>query len=250
MAILLGVCAALAKMNLRLGSSFAQFMICHTHHARVHIAAFDLNLLLAFEALWIERHVTRAARRIGLTQSALSHALGRLRAQLEDPLFQRTPHGLVPTARAHELAHPIGEALALVRRAVEDGPRFSPATLQRTFTVSTTDYGELVILPALMARLAREAPGVQLNVRPTVGLGERDLLSGAHDLLSASGAPKATASAARCCSRIASRRSCAPAIQRRGAGSRSSASAPCRTCSCRHRATAPPSSTRRCARAS
>ena len=58
---------------------------------RVHIEAFDLNLLLAFDALWTERHVTRAARRVGLTQSAMSHALGRLRLQLDDPLFQPTP---------------------------------------------------------------------------------------------------------------------------------------------------------------
>ncbi len=149
----------------------------------VHIAAFDLNLLVAFDALWTERHVTRAARRIGLTQPALSHALGRLRAQLEDPLFQRTSRGLVPTGRAQLLAPAITEALALVRRAVETPPRFDPATLTRTFTIGTSDYGELVILPELAARLGREAPGVRLVVRPIIGLGERELLSGAHDLV-------------------------------------------------------------------
>jgi DNA-binding transcriptional LysR family regulator len=149
----------------------------------VHIAAFDLNLLVAFDALWTERHVTRAARRIGLTQPALSHALGRLRAQLDDPLFQRTPRGLVPTGRAQLLAPAIGEALALVRRAVETPARFDPATLTRTFTIGTSDYGELVILPELAARLGREAPGVRLAVRPLVTMGERELLSGAHDLV-------------------------------------------------------------------
>jgi DNA-binding transcriptional LysR family regulator len=156
---------------------------------RVHIEAFDLNLLLAFDALWTERHVTRAARRIGLTQSAMSHALGRLRDQLDDPLFQRTPRGLSPTARAHALAPSIGEALAIVRRAVELDARFSPAALQRTFTIGTTDYGELVLLPRLFARLQREAPGVRLVVRPVVGLGERELLSGEHDLILGVGAP-------------------------------------------------------------
>jgi len=156
----------------------------------VHVEAFDLNLLLAFDALWTERHVTRAARRIGVTQSAMSHALGRLRAQLEDPLFQTTPRGLSPTARAHAIAPSIGEALALVRRAVEEVGRFSPATLQRTFTVGTTDYGELVLLPRLFARLSREAPGVKLVVRPIVDAGARELLSGEHDLVLGVGAPQ------------------------------------------------------------
>lgn len=149
----------------------------------VHVEAFDLNLLLAFDALWTERHVTRAARRIGVTQSAMSHALRRLRAQLDDALFQATPHGLVPTARAHAIAPALAEALALVRRAVEQTTRFSPATLQRTFTIGTTDYGELVLLPRLMARLCREAPGVRLIVRPAIDSGWRELTSGEHDLV-------------------------------------------------------------------
>jgi DNA-binding transcriptional LysR family regulator len=156
----------------------------------VHIEAFDLNLLLAFDALWTERHVTRAARRIRLTQSAMSHALGRLRAQLDDPLFQPTPRGVTPTARAHALAPAIGEALAIVRRAVEEPARFSPAALERTFTVGTTDYGELVLLPRLFTRLQREAPRVRLVVRPADGTGARELLSGEHDLVLGVGAPQ------------------------------------------------------------
>src|SRR6476660_7103581 len=100
----------------------------------VHVEAFDLNLLLAFEALWTERHVTRAARRVGLTQSAMSHALGRLRAQLDDPLFSPTPRGLQPSPRAHALAPPLAEALTLVRRALALESAFSPAALNRTFT--------------------------------------------------------------------------------------------------------------------
>src|SRR5437899_980759 len=108
----------------------------------MHVEAFDLNLLLSFDALWTERHVTRAARRVGLTQSAMSHALGRLRTQFEDPLFQRTPRGLSPTARAHALAPSVTEALAIVRRAVESQTRFSAAALRRTFTIGTSDYGE------------------------------------------------------------------------------------------------------------
>ncbi len=149
----------------------------------VHVEAFDLNLLLAFDALWTERHVTRAARRVGLTQPAMSHALRRLRAQLDDPLFQPTPRGLTATARAHALAPLVAEALALVRRAVEKPRPFSPAALERTFTMGTTDYAELVLLPSLMARLSREAPRLRLAVRPMVNLGERELLAGEHDLV-------------------------------------------------------------------
>ena len=157
----------------------------------VHIEAFDLNLLLAFDAMWTERHVTRAARRIGLTQSAMSHALGRLRAQLDDPLFQTSPRGLLPTARAHALAPAIAEALGIVRRAVALDHRFVPATLERTFTVGTTDYAELVLLPRLVARLQREAPRARLVVRPIAGAGERELLSGEHDLALGVAAPQA-----------------------------------------------------------
>ncbi|HWE31338.1 MAG TPA: LysR family transcriptional regulator, partial [Polyangia bacterium] len=112
----------------------------------VHVEAFDLNLLLAFDALWTERHVTRAARRVGLTQSAMSHALGRLRAQLADPLFVPTPLGLMPTPRAHGLAAPLAEALALLRHAVQP-PELTPATLRRTFTIGSNDYGDVALLP-------------------------------------------------------------------------------------------------------
>jgi DNA-binding transcriptional LysR family regulator len=148
----------------------------------VHVEAFDLNLLLAFDALWTERHVTRAAKRVGLTQSAMSHALRRLREQLADPLFQATPRGLQPTARAHAVAPPVSEALALVRRAVARPAPFTPATLKRTFTLGTTDYGDMVLLPRLMARLVHEAPGVQLILRPVVDSGEQALVAGEHDL--------------------------------------------------------------------
>ncbi|MDB4965741.1 MAG: transcriptional regulator, LysR family [Myxococcales bacterium] len=156
----------------------------------VHVEAFDLNLLLAFEALWAERHVTRAAARVGLTQSAMSHALGRLRAQLDDPLFQPTPRGLQPTARAHALAPPLGEALALVRGAVATQAPFSPKELRRTFTIGTTDYGELAFVARLMARLVREAPDVRLSIRPVANIGGSELLSGEHDLVLGVGRPQ------------------------------------------------------------
>jgi DNA-binding transcriptional LysR family regulator len=149
----------------------------------MHVTAFDLNLLLVFDALWTERHVTRAARRVGLTQPAMSHALKRLRASFEDPLFQTTRRGLVPTTRAFALAGPLGAALATVRDAVEGGRPFTPAALQRTFTIGTSDYAELVLLPRLAAYLQRHAPGVELVVRPAASDMQRALASGEHDLV-------------------------------------------------------------------
>jgi DNA-binding transcriptional LysR family regulator len=149
----------------------------------VHAEAFDLNLLLAFDALWTERQVTRAARRVGLTQSAMSHALRRLRTQLEDPLFLSTPQGLKPTARAQALAPSLSEALALLRRVLAAPERFSPTKLRRTFTVATTDYGNMVVLPRLMQRLAAGAPGVQLIVRHLSDSSERELAAGELDIV-------------------------------------------------------------------
>src|SRR5258706_2533346 len=124
----------------------------------VHIAAFDLNLLLAFDALFSERNVTRAARRVGLSQSALSHALKRLRAQLDDRLFHAAPSGMVPTARAQAMAEPVAQALGRLREALSPPAPFSARALRRNFTVGASDYGELVILPRLVARLEKEAP--------------------------------------------------------------------------------------------
>ena len=125
----------------------------------------DLNLLRALDALLAERHVTRAATRLGITQSAASHALARLRDALGDPLLVRGPRGaMVPTARAEALAAPLGQALAALAAAIRGGARFDAATARRTFRVATGDYAELVLLPPLVARLARAAPGIDLWV--------------------------------------------------------------------------------------
>jgi DNA-binding transcriptional LysR family regulator len=149
----------------------------------VHVEAFDLNLLVAFDALWTERHVTRAARRVGLTQSAMSHALRRLRAQLDDALFIATPRGLQPTARAQAAAPPLAEALTLVRRALAAGEQFSPAAIKRTFTIATTDHGNVLVLPLLMQRLAKAASELQVVVKPLSHSSERELSAGELDLV-------------------------------------------------------------------
>lgn len=148
----------------------------------VHSAGFDWNLLLAFDALFAERNVTRAAKRIGLSQSAMSHALGRLRGQIGDPLFLSTPRGMVPTPRAIALEKPIREAVQLVRRTLESPRVFDARTEARTFTLSTTDFGALVILPPLLRELATSAPHIDLAVRPSDEESLSNLLSGEHDL--------------------------------------------------------------------
>ncbi len=156
--------------------------------AHTDIRAVNLNLLLAFDALMEERNVTRAAGAMGVTQSAMSNSLAQLRLLFEDPLFRRTPRGIEPTPRALELSEPIHRGLGLFDRAL--GKRsFDPRSERRTFVIATSDYVEFVLLPPLLRRLGREAPGVRLEVRPwglqrvpaTLARGEADLMIGFYD---------------------------------------------------------------------
>jgi DNA-binding transcriptional LysR family regulator len=156
----------------------------------VNINGVNLNLLVAFEALFEERSVTRAAGRAGVTQPAMSNTLSQLRALFGDALFVRHRTGLTPTARANELAEPIRKGLRLLQSALT-GPSFEPATSQRRFVVAASDYVELVLLPALLRRLAREAPQVRLALRPwglheappELARGETDLMLGFYGQL-------------------------------------------------------------------
>src|SRR6478672_9855447 len=106
---------------------------------RIDLARADLNLLVVFETVLEERNVGRAAARLNLTPSAVSHALGRLRQLLNDPLFLRTPKGVVPTARAAELAEPIADILARVRRVVATAEPFDAARSTRRFALGAPD---------------------------------------------------------------------------------------------------------------
>ena len=119
----------------------------------------DLNLLRVFQAIDAERHVTRAAARLGVTQSAASNALARLRLEFQDDLFQRTPAGMEPTALARELAGPVRAALDAVRAAVELNRPFEPATARDEFVVGVSDYAEFVLAPPLVAALRDGHPG-------------------------------------------------------------------------------------------
>lgn len=125
--------------------------------------AIDLNLLRVFDTLLTERSVTRAGTRLGLSQSAVSHALNRLRYALEDELFVRGPAGMTPTARAQELGPQVHAALSQLQAAF--APRdFDPATTERRFTVVAGSYACAVLIPPLVSRLAEEAPHVELVV--------------------------------------------------------------------------------------
>jgi DNA-binding transcriptional LysR family regulator len=138
---------------MRVSSSFAQCndIICNMQ--LMHIAGVDLNLAVVLHALLEERNVSRAAARVGLSQSAASHALARLRDLLKDPLFVRSAGGLTPTARAEAMAPQLASALSGLEQTLFAPPSFDPARAQRSFQLGTPDYTEHVILPAVLARL-------------------------------------------------------------------------------------------------
>lgn len=123
----------------------------------------DLNLLLAFEALWAERSVTRAGRRLGLSQPAMSGTLARLRAMLGDPLYVRGRVELVPTERCAALAGPLSKALLDIRHALA-GNAFDPATTDRVLTLGAVDAAIAVVVPGVAKRFLAEAPHARLNV--------------------------------------------------------------------------------------
>lgn len=135
----------------------------------VHLEGLDLNLLVALRALLAERHVTRAAARVGLSQPAMSHALARLRELLGDPLLVRTPSGMRPTARAEAMAGPLDRALEDLSRVLASPAPFEPSRSTRKFRIATSDYIELVLLPRLLARIWSEAPGVDVRVTSHTG---------------------------------------------------------------------------------
>jgi DNA-binding transcriptional LysR family regulator len=131
----------------------------------MNIAAMNLNLLLAFEALLDEQNVSRAAARVGLSQPAMSNALSRLRKIFGDPLFQRTSRGVKATPRALDLAIPVRNGLSQLRAALEKPPQFDPANSSRIFRIAMTDYAEFVLLGSLLRSVSRAAPSVQIVVR-------------------------------------------------------------------------------------
>ncbi len=149
----------------------------------MELSDIDLNLLVLFQQLMVERRVSKVAENMGLTQPAVSNALAKLRRLFDDELFLRSPQGMVPTPFAEQLGEPIGYALGMIHGGLNQRTEFDPASVKRTVTIGMTDIGEIVFLPSLIERLGRDAPGITLNtVRNTAVNLRDDMASGKVDL--------------------------------------------------------------------
>lgn len=131
----------------------------------IHASEVDLNLLVALDALIQERSVSRAASRLGLTQSAMSHRLRRLRERFDDELFIGGRGGMVPTPRAEELAAPIRRGLLELGEVLRQPETFDPATSSRKFTYISKDYAEIVVVPRMLERVGVEAPNIGVTFK-------------------------------------------------------------------------------------
>ena len=146
-------------------------------------ARMDLNLYRVLDAIYAEGSLTKAGRRLGLSQPATSHALARLRDVFGDPLFLRSAHGMVPTALAKDLIGPARQALRLLEDPLSAAQPFEPAGATLRFRISMSDLNEARLLPRLVQLLRDEAPGVTLE---SFSVPRRDLVqalaTGALDL--------------------------------------------------------------------
>lgn len=148
----------------------------------MNILGVDLNQIRALDALLAERNVTRAARRLGITQAAASNALTRLRVHFEDPLLVRAGRSMTLTPRAEALVEPAAGLMRAAERLLSPAERFEPASLRATFRIATSDHIDLVLLRDVEASLSAEAPGVDLHVT-SFGLDAFDALrDGSVDL--------------------------------------------------------------------
>lgn len=138
----------------------------HVAHDEVDLTNVDLNLISAFDALAREKSVTRAAARMGITQSAMSHALRRLRDLLGDPIFVRGKEGMVLTPRGAALETPLRSALLTMGRALREPAGWDPRTARRGFCLASPDIFDLVAVPPLLESLRREAPSVDVAIAP------------------------------------------------------------------------------------
>jgi len=128
------------------------------------LSRLDLNLLTVFDMLMQERNVTRAAERLHLSQSTVSHALGRLRTALDDPLFVMSRREMMPTERAKALASPVRQALAMLEQGLRQAKGFDPASARRIFRIATPGSVEHGLVPVLVEWMVQQAPHCRLEV--------------------------------------------------------------------------------------
>jgi DNA-binding transcriptional LysR family regulator len=148
-----------------------------------NLRRIDLNLLVTLEALLTERNVTRAAKRLHLSQPSVSVQLRKLRQIFTDPLLAPAPGGMLPTTRGQALLQPLRTALSDMRLVLEPRPRFDPLTAEITWQVAAADYAEYAILMPLLAHMRKAAPGVRIAVRQAADSRmTKQLDSGAIDL--------------------------------------------------------------------
>lgn len=134
---------------------------------RFELANFNLNLLVALDALLDERSVSGAAKRTRVTPSAMSHSLAELRALLDDPLLVRSGRAMVLTPRAEALGPPLRTLLLDTKRLLAGGTTFDPATAERRFVIAAPDFLATLLLPPLLRAIALEAPGIALEIVPS-----------------------------------------------------------------------------------
>lgn len=138
----------------------------------MHLSRVDLNLLVVFDTIYAEGSITRASERLNLSQPAVSHALARLRQLIGDPLFLRHGRDMAPTPVARRMAEPVRRSLRELEATLAATGGFEPARAVRRFTIGIRDVREGIILPGLMGRIARDAPGIDIAV---IRAGRRDL---------------------------------------------------------------------------
>ena len=148
----------------------------------MHISRIDLNLLVVFDTIYAEASITRASRRLNLSQPAISHALGRLREMVEDPLFTRHGRVMTPTPLARRMIEPIRQSLHGIEATLTKGDRFAPGSAVKHFTVGMRDALEAAVLGKLMRNIAANAPRVTIStVRTERREIERELATGTID---------------------------------------------------------------------
>jgi DNA-binding transcriptional LysR family regulator len=148
----------------------------------MHISRIDLNLLAVFDTIYAEASITRASRRLNLSQPAISHALSRLRQLVDDPLFTRQGRLMTPTPLARRIIEPVRQSLRTIEATLAKRDPFAPASAAKHFTIGTRDVLEAVVLGALMRNVAAAAPRITLSsVRAERRELERELSAGTLD---------------------------------------------------------------------